>query len=120
VYSIAEKRAMTNPNLLRIILSFTGMEIKRECNICGRIINYQILNQEVVRDHKSYINLETCKKIYFCSDDCLYIYNKRFNNKRFCIYLFLILIFLHQHLYFWFNSDFIRKRTNISNKILSV
>ena len=94
MYSLAEKRVLTNPNLLRQILSFAGVEIKRECNICGRIINYQILNQEVVRDHKSYINLETCKIKYFCNEDCLYMYNQRFNNKRFCVYLFLIFTIL--------------------------
>jgi len=90
---MAEKRVLTNPDILNIILSFAGVTIQKQCIICGRIIKYQILNQEIENEHKSYINFETCEKIYFCNEDCLYVYNQRFRNKRICVYLFLIFIF---------------------------
>jgi hypothetical protein len=82
---MSEKKVLTDPNLLNIILSFTGIEIKKKCNVCGTILKYQILNQEVEYDHKSYINFELCKKVYFCSEDCSYMYKKQFNNERCCL-----------------------------------
>jgi predicted nucleic acid-binding Zn ribbon protein len=78
---MAETKVLTNPDLLTIILSFTGVEIKKECNICGSIIKYQILNQEIEYNHKSYIAFESCKKKNFCNDECLYIYKKNINNE---------------------------------------
>ena len=82
---MSEKKVLTDPNLLNIILSFTGIEIKKKCNVCGTILKYQILNQEVEYDHKSYINFELCKKVYFCSEDCSYMYKKQSNNERCCL-----------------------------------
>ena len=79
---MSEKKVLTDPNLLNIILSFTGIDIKRKCNVCGMILKYQILNQEIEYDHKSYINFEFCKKVYFCSKECSYMYKKQFNNER--------------------------------------
>tara|TARA_B110000008_G_C16783227_1_gene489568 strand:+ start:260 stop:436 length:177 start_codon:yes stop_codon:yes gene_type:complete len=43
------RRKGTNPNLLNIILSFAGVKIKR--NVCGMILKYKILNQEIEYDH---------------------------------------------------------------------
>lgn len=82
---MSEEKVLTDPNLLNIILSFTGVKIKRKCNVCGMILKYQILNQEIEYDHKSYINFELFKKVYFCSEDCLYMYKKQFNNERCCL-----------------------------------
>ena len=82
---MAEEKVLTNPDLLTIILSFTGVKIKRKCNICGMVLKYQILNQEIEYDHKSYINFELCKKVYLCSEDCLHMYKKLSNNERCCL-----------------------------------
>jgi len=54
---MAEKKVLTNPNLLNIILSFTGVEIKKKCDICGRIIKYQILNQIIEHNHKFFYQI---------------------------------------------------------------
>jgi len=89
---MAEKRVLTNPDLLNIILSFTGVKIKRKCNVCGTVLKYQILNQEIEYDYKSYINFELCKKIYFCSDYCSYMYKKQSNNERCCLLSTLLCI----------------------------
>tara|TARA_B100000780_G_C20751008_1_gene298354 strand:+ start:202 stop:552 length:351 start_codon:yes stop_codon:yes gene_type:complete len=89
---MAEKKVLTNPNLLNIILSFTGVEIKIKCNVCGTILKYQILNQEIEYDYKSYINFEMCKKEQFCSEDCSYIYKKQYNNERCCLFSTLLCI----------------------------
>ena len=91
---MAEKKVLTDPNLLKIILSFAGVEIKKECEICGQILKYQILNQEVIYEWESYINLETCEKKYFCDEDCLYFYKRRYRNEKFCIFLCLIMIII--------------------------
>jgi predicted nucleic acid-binding Zn ribbon protein len=91
---MAEKKVLTNPNLLNIILSFTGVEIKRKCNVCGMVIKYQILNLEIEFNHKCYINLETCEKKYFCDEECLNMYKQRYNNERFCTFFFLILVII--------------------------
>ena len=91
---MAEKKVLTNMNLIKIILSFAGVEIKRECNVCGMVIKYQILNQEIENNHRCYINLETCEKKYFCNDECLNMYKQRYNNERFCTLLFLILVII--------------------------
>ena len=90
---MAEKKVLTNPNLLNIILSFTGVEIKKKCYICGKVIKYQILNQIIEHNHKSYIIFELCKKKYFCNDNCLYIYNQQYNNEN-CFMLILICLIL--------------------------
>ncbi len=89
---MAEKKVLTNPNLLRIILSYAGVTIKKKCNICGKYLKYQIFNQQIEYEHESYINWEICKKINFCSDECLYIYKQSFNNERICFFCFLICI----------------------------
>ena len=87
---MAEKKVLTNPDLLNIILSFTGVKIKRKCSVCGMVLKYQILNQELEYDHKSYINFELCKKVYFCSEDCSYMYKKLSNNERCCLLSMLL------------------------------
>ena len=91
---MAETKVLTNPNLLNIILSFAGVEIKKECNICGRIIEYQILNQQIKYTYKSYIRFGSCKKIYFCNDECLYLYKQEIDNEIFFIISILICIIL--------------------------
>lgn len=89
---MAEKKVLTDPNLLNIILSFSGVEIKRECNVCGTALKYQILNQEIEYNHISYINFELCKKVYFCGEDCSCIYKKQSNNERCCLLSTLLCI----------------------------
>jgi hypothetical protein len=89
---MAEKKVLTDPNLLNIILSFAGVEIKRQCMICQNIIKYQILNQQIEYNHKSYITFELCKKVYFCNEDCLYIYKQQLNNERCCLLASLLCI----------------------------
>ena len=89
---MAAKKVLTDMNLLNIILSFTGVEIKRECMVCKKVIKYQILNQQIEYNHKSYINYELCKKLHFCNEDCLYTYKQRFNNERCCLVTNLICI----------------------------
>lgn len=91
---MSEEKVMTDPNLLNIILSFTGIHIKKECTVCRRVIKYQILNQQIEYNHESYIILEMCKKKYFCNEDCLYTYKQRFNNERFCVILTLTFIII--------------------------
>lgn len=87
---MAEKKVLTNPDLLNIILDFVGIKIKKSCNVCDKPIKYQIFNQQIKCSYKKYINLETCEKKYFCSEECLSIYKKNFSNKRFCLILNII------------------------------
>lgn len=86
---MTERRVMTNPDLLKIVLDFLGMEIKRACDICAKPLKYQIFTHEIHFPYKKYINMETCEIKYFCSEECLDIYKSNFSNKRFC---FLVLI----------------------------
>ena len=90
---MAEKSVLTNQNLLDIVLNFAGKEIKKSCDVCGKILKYQIFNQYIEYPHKKYINLEVCEKKYFCDEECLYYYKRKFSNKKFCaIFLFLTLL----------------------------
>ena len=91
-FTMADQKVLTDPNLLNIILSFTGIEIKKKCAMCDMVIKYQILNQQIEYNHESYIILEMCKKKYFCNEDCLDMYKQRFNNESFCVMLTLICI----------------------------
>jgi hypothetical protein len=87
---MAERRVMTNPDLLKIILDFLGMEIKRACDICRKPLKYQIFTHEIQFPYKKYINMETCEIKYFCSEECLNIYKIVFSNKRFCFLMLII------------------------------
>ena len=91
---MAERKVLTDPNLLNIILDFAGKEIKKSCEVCGKILKYQILNQNIKYPYKKYINLEICEKMYFCDEECLNNYKKNFSNKKFCAFLFIIFIIL--------------------------
>jgi len=82
---MAEKKVLTNPDILNIILDYVGITIHKSCDSCGKVLKYQILNQQIEQSH-----ITLCNKIYFCNNDCTYIYIKKFNEKK--LYLFLILI----------------------------
>lgn len=89
---MAEKKVLTDRNLLNIILEYAGINILNRCEVCGKVVKYQILNQEVNISRKCYINLESCEKLYFCSEVCLKVYKGECENLKFCMKLFLILI----------------------------
>ena len=89
----AEKRVLTNKHLLKRMISFMGKEKKLECKVCERVLKYQIFTQIVESEYKTYINCETCQTKYFCSDVCMDTYKKEYNNVRFCLLWYLILIF---------------------------
>ena len=89
---MAEKKVLTDRNLLNIILKYAGINILNRCEVCGKVVKYQILHQEVNISRKCYINLESCEKLYFCSDLCYIVYKGECENLKFCIKLFLILI----------------------------
>ena len=91
---MAEKKVLTDWNLLNIILSFLGREIKNECDVCGKVLGYQILNQEIYKPYKIYVNLETCNITFLCSDECLSIYKQNFSNEKFCLRLILIYLII--------------------------
>ena len=94
---MAERRVLTNPDLLKIILDFLGIEIKKACDICRKPLKYQIFTHEIQFPYKKYINMETCEIKYFCSEECFGIYKTNFSNKRFCFIMniiFLIIILL--------------------------
>jgi hypothetical protein len=89
---MAEKRVLTNPDLLQLILSFLEKKIIKNCAVCDKVIQYHLFNQNILSINiQHYINLETCEKKYFCSEECLIIYLERYNNLRFCLILFWIM-----------------------------
>lgn len=88
----AEKSVLTNKYLLKKIISFMGKEKMLECKVCGRVLKYQVFTQIVECEYKKYINCETCEKNYFCSDECLEPYKKEYNNVRFFVLLYSVLI----------------------------
>jgi len=87
----AEKSVLTNKYLLKKIISFMGKEKMLECRVCGRVLKYQVFTQIVECEYKKYINCEACEKNYFCSDECLES-EKEYNNVRFCVLLYSVLI----------------------------
>ena len=90
---MAETRVLTNPDLLHLILSFLEKKTLKKCTVCKKVIQYQLFNQKIISINiKKYINLETCEKNNFCSDECLSIYHKRYNNLRFCLIFFCIMV----------------------------
>ena len=91
---MAEKRVLTDPNLLNIILSYSGKEIIESCEICGKTLKYQISNQEIHKPYKIYINMDSCEIKLFCDVECLSIYKKRHSNKIFCLHLILVYLFI--------------------------
>lgn len=91
---MAEIKVLTNPDLLKLILNFLGKKILKKCAMCKKVIQYQIFNQKIISINiQQYINLETCEKKYFCSEDCLTIYLESYNNIRFCLILFWVMFF---------------------------
>lgn len=114
---MAEKKVLTNPNLLNIILDYVGITIHKLCDSCGKVLKYQIFNQQIEQSYKSYINFKICNKSYFCDEECLY--KKKFNNIRFCISL--VLTFIISGLLIWlFYVLFNDKNTEIPVINLSV
>ena len=91
---MAEKKVLTDPNLLNIILSYLGKEIIESCENCGKVLKYQILNQEIHNPYKIYVNMESCEVKLFCEDECLNIYKKKHSNKYFCVHLILVYLII--------------------------
>ena len=89
---MAEKKVLTDRNLLNIILEYAGINILNRCEVCGKVVKYQILHQEVNISRKCYINLESCEKLYFCDKECLCIYKRECENMKFCLKSCLVLI----------------------------
>ena len=85
---MAEIKVLTNPDLLKLILNFLEKKILKKCAMCKKVIQYQIFNQKIISINiQQYINLETCEKKYFCSEDCLTIYLERYNNISIKVYV---------------------------------
>ena len=89
---LAEKKVLTNPDLLHLILVFLGPTIQYRCAVCQQILRYQIFDQIIRKPQYVYINLEACVRLSLCSEKCLIVYQKKNNNIRFCGLLMLILL----------------------------
>lgn len=93
-FMIAEKKVLTNPDLIKLILDFLEKDIQITCAVCVKTLQYQIFYQIISFEKQSYLNLETCEKKYLCSDECLKEYQRQFNNRRFCLLFNLIFIII--------------------------
>ena len=89
------EKVLTNHDLLTKILDYTGIEEEIRCKVCDKIIKYQIFYHKIeINDYKEYYDLEACKKIYVCDDECLENYKKGHNdtNCRIAIFASIIII----------------------------
>jgi len=83
------EKVLTNRYLLKKILKYAGINNEKRCEICDRVVKYQILTQTVkIKGYKNYCNLEACEKKYFCNKECLDYYKKN-NDNTLCIRLLI-------------------------------
>lgn len=99
-----KKKVLFNKDLLKHILSYSGILYTEICQICNKPISYSIFLINFKEDKIFYYNLEQCRRKKFCSKECLEEYKETYNNKK-CISIlaittsslvitFLIMIFI--------------------------
>jgi hypothetical protein len=88
LYSIlimnAERKVWENMDLVCKILSYIE-QINGQCEICGKILKYQILDIKIKKLNMKVCSCEKCEKGIVCSEECLKEYEEENNNKKFCI-----------------------------------
>tara|TARA_B100000795_G_scaffold110155_2_gene81332 strand:+ start:2096 stop:2425 length:330 start_codon:yes stop_codon:yes gene_type:complete len=88
-----ERKVWENTDLVRKIVSYVG-QVNQICNICGKTVQYQILDKKININKIKVYSLEKCERNFTCSEECLKEYNSLYNNKRFCMILCCIVLFI--------------------------
>ena len=89
---MSEEKVLTNPDLLREILNFSGIKILKYCDECKIPIKYQKFNQIVYVKHIQYTDMGICRKKNFCDKQCVQDYKIKHATQHVSIVIFLIIL----------------------------
>ena len=97
-------KVLENPDLRNQIISYTGINIQKNCWICNEPIVYNDFLKSYSKIHKQSFDYFLCKNIYFCDDMCnlIYIMHFKYNKPLIFFLLAITIIFILSLLFlFW-------------------